>query len=872
MHNITSNPIHEGALTSSKIEKLGVEIYLQDFGISLEPKAPTQLPFFSSPKAEPPSIPIIHPLTNIIPASSLFAILGGSGSGKTTLLNVLAGRFDKNSYKVHGDLSFSRPDCTIGYVTQSDFLLPHLTVRETLTFTAKLKISPENLTKLLYSTETNHQNITYERLVETVILDLGLKECADSLIGVDALVDGKRGISGGEKRRVSVGLQILTDPEVLCADEPTSGLDSFTAITLMESLKRLTTTNRKTTVVCSIHQPRADVFNIFDAVLILSKGGSAIYCGSVKDMLTYFQKIDHECPLNANPADFYVDLSSIDLEDSPSRRESVLRVQRLIKHFKEWNDLQMKEGNWKEILLSHKNQRRSLQDDLRRKERETGGFLTCLQKSWNPEGVQYQTSYFTQFFYLVERFLVNNFRDIGDFYGGIIQAVVIGLIVAGIFWQLGNSQEDVESREGLMYIVISMENYMTMIIFLARYFKEIKILDRELQDSLYHPVMYLLAHTTAMVPQLILQPILYSIPIYYGCNLRQPGFNYFLMFTAVNIALCFVMNGLVWMCLSCSRVFSEVQLLTNLNFTFISLTAGFLVNSNTIPIYVDWVQNISILSYAYRILMSNEFTDRTFCDGDYCMIGNDILQSDGVEQNDYPTTWPVIFAIGLVYFLVAALGLTRLRFPPNGSVSIEVIATAASEENPYEADVESKEGNETHHYSTTTSPSIASLGTSSSSISSRPEIEITVKNVNLYVDVTHHHNNSNIDNNNHPSEKKQMEKRKKILKNVNIQLKPGRLIALMGGSGSGKTTLLNLIANRIPHSSLHRAPRQEAPAKPALPFLNYFTSDSNNYSGDGEVLFNGERPSSKDVRYSIGYGKLKFINLFCSSLLSTFFS
>ena len=196
-----TNPLQENSNLSG-LERIGVELHLKDFAISVEQKSNKQ-PFF-----------LVNPFSTIIPCSSLFAILGGSGSGKTTLLNVLAGRFDSGAYKVHGSISFSQPNCTIGYVTQADFLLPHLTVRETLTFTAKLKISESKLMKLLYNADSSRpQDISYGRLVENVIMDLGLKECADSLIGEDALIDGKRGISGGEKRRVSVGLQILTDPE-----------------------------------------------------------------------------------------------------------------------------------------------------------------------------------------------------------------------------------------------------------------------------------------------------------------------------------------------------------------------------------------------------------------------------------------------------------------------------------------------------------------------------------------------------------------------------------------------------------------------------------------------------------------------------------
>ena len=145
---------------------------------------------------------ILYPITLQIPKGSLFAILGGSGSGKTTLLNVLSGRYDRQSYNISGTIDFGTQDI-IGYVTQHDTLLPFLTVRETLTFVAKLKVPVSQL----------EVNTTYETMVNRVILDLGLKECADTRIGDNDQATGKRGISGGEKRRVSIALQILTDPK-----------------------------------------------------------------------------------------------------------------------------------------------------------------------------------------------------------------------------------------------------------------------------------------------------------------------------------------------------------------------------------------------------------------------------------------------------------------------------------------------------------------------------------------------------------------------------------------------------------------------------------------------------------------------------------
>lgn len=149
-----------------------------------------------------------------MPPGSLTAIIGGSGSGKTSLLNVVSGRMSSSTSRVRvsGEATFNGSEDVNGirsaYVMQQDVLIPTLTVRETLRYSADLRLPPPT------TTEERHA------AVERVILELGLKECADTRIGNDA----HKGCSGGEKRRTSIGVQMLANPSVLFCDEPTTGM------------------------------------------------------------------------------------------------------------------------------------------------------------------------------------------------------------------------------------------------------------------------------------------------------------------------------------------------------------------------------------------------------------------------------------------------------------------------------------------------------------------------------------------------------------------------------------------------------------------------------------------------------------------------
>uniref|UniRef100_A0A2N9GNN0 ABC transporter domain-containing protein n=1 Tax=Fagus sylvatica TaxID=28930 RepID=A0A2N9GNN0_FAGSY len=197
----------------------------------------------------------------------IMAIMGPSGSGKSTLLDSLAGRLS-GKVVMTGNVLLNgkkrRLDYgVLAYVTQEDILLGTLTVRESLTYSAHLRL-PTTMTKE-----------EVDGIVEGTIIEMGLQECADRLIGNWHL----RGISGGEKKRLSIALEILTRPCLLFLDEPTSGLDSASAFFVVQTLRNIAHDGR--TVIACIHQPSSEVFALFDDLFLLS-GGQTVYFGAAK--------------------------------------------------------------------------------------------------------------------------------------------------------------------------------------------------------------------------------------------------------------------------------------------------------------------------------------------------------------------------------------------------------------------------------------------------------------------------------------------------------------------------------------------------------------------------------------------------------------
>lgn len=266
---------------------------------------------------------IFEDISAAFPPGKLNVLLGASGSGKTSIVRILSrklksglftqfefmGTVTINGIPVSKDLSQS----AVSFVAQSDdSLVPRLTVRETLCYAAEMRLPPS------MSREQKRNR------AEKVMGDLGLIHCADSLIGSQA----KRGISGGEKRRVSIAIQLLKDPPIIVLDEPTSGLDVFTAKSVIDVLKTLADGGR--TVIMTLHQPRSEFFDKFDNILLLARGGSQVYFGEARKMLPYFGTLGFQCGLNTNPADFALDLITVDLQQVSKETESRERVDRLV--------------------------------------------------------------------------------------------------------------------------------------------------------------------------------------------------------------------------------------------------------------------------------------------------------------------------------------------------------------------------------------------------------------------------------------------------------------------------------------------------------------------------------------------------------------
>ena len=450
-----------------------------------------------------PKISILKPLDTTFEPGVLNVIMGPSGSGKTSLLNAMACRLQDSTsmrFEMSGQMSFNdaipsekviRSICS--YVCQDDdALLPYLTVRENLYFSARLRL-PAHLSK-------------YEKQqrAEAVLLKMGLRDCANNRIGSEMV----KGISGGEKRRVTIAIQILTDPRVLFLDEPTSGLDAFTASSIIEVLRGLAEEGR--TLILTIHQSRSDLFRYFNNVTLLARGGSPVYTGKGSRMLPYFASLGFLCPTTMNPADFALDLITINLQNEAKEAKSREKVHSLIV---EWD--------------------RTKQQSLEKKVSQitTPAELGSLARSMTPFRIAFPL--------LLHRSFINFRRNPPSIIARTTQVLGYAICLTLFFAPLKSDFYSVQSRFGYiqefgpLYFVGMLQN-------VAVYPEEKAVFYREHDDNAYSVEAFFLQYTLAELPFEIFTSLLFAILAIFAVGLDRTASLFFIV--AFN-AFCFVNCG-----------------------------------------------------------------------------------------------------------------------------------------------------------------------------------------------------------------------------------------------------------------------------------------------------------------------------------------
>lgn len=428
-----------------------------------------------------PTKRLLHGLNGFAEPGRIMAIMGPSGSGKSTLLDALAGRLAKNVVMA-GDILLNGEKKklsygAVAYVTQEDVLMGTLSVRETITYSAHLRLPP---------------TLTKEEVQDTIegtILEMGLEDCADRLIGNWHL----RGISGGEKKRLSIALEILVRPRLLFLDEPTSGLDSASAFFVVQALKSVARDGR--TVISSIHQPSSEVFALFDDLFLLS-GGETVYFGEAKEAIEFFAESGFPCPIKRNPSDHFLRCINSDFDIVTATLKGSLRVH----EGREGSDpfMNMGTAHIKATLVEkYRWSKQAVKARAKMKHLSTIRGPEITRASTTS-----QAGWWKQLDTLTRRSFVNMSRDMGYYWLRIIIYLVVSICVGTIFFDVGTSYTAILARGACGGFITGFMTFMSIGSF-PSFIEDMKIFTRERLNGYYGVGVFILSNFLSSFPFLV---------------------------------------------------------------------------------------------------------------------------------------------------------------------------------------------------------------------------------------------------------------------------------------------------------------------------------------------------------------------------------
>ncbi|KAJ8721648.1 hypothetical protein PYW07_002423 [Mythimna separata] len=494
---------------------------------------------------------ILHGVHGRLRPRQLVAIMGPSGAGKSTLLDVLSG------YRITGVggavfvngrgrimKRFKRMSC---YIQQDDRLQGLLTVGENMKLAADLKLS------------TNLDKYEKGEVIEDILTNLGLYEHMNT-----------RGaqLSGGQRKRLSIALELINNPLIMFLDEPTTGLDSSSCSQVVQLCQTLAHQGR--TIVCTVHQPSASLFALFDHVYVLA-AGRCMYQGTTKNLVSYLDQGGIPCPLYHNPADYIIELScgeygqdKIDLMANKSENG------RALDWFDDFETIPTMEGLRKLMPLS-------------------------VLRETEPTGGDEETSQTNQLKVLMRRGFMKARRDATMTHLRLIVNVVVGIMLGSLFINAGNEGSRVLENYNLLFAILMHHMMSPMMLTILTFPNEMSILSKEHFNRWYSLGSYYISITVVDLPVSIVGCAVFSV-IVYTMSSQPLDIVRFCMFFAISLYTVLVAQSFGLMI---GAVFSVV------NGTFLGPTlsvpmmmfAGFGVTLRDLPGYLRWGSYVSYLRY-----------------------------------------------------------------------------------------------------------------------------------------------------------------------------------------------------------------------------------------------------------------------------------
>lgn len=738
---------------------------------------------------------ILKPMDGLINPGELTVVLGRPGAGCSTFLKTLATQthgvnVDENStilydgYSQHDVSHHFRGD--VVYCAEVESHFPHMLVGDTLQFAAKLR-TPKNRPMGISREEYSRH------MAEVAMATYGLSHTKNTKVGNDFV----RGVSGGERKRVSIAEVYLSQASLQCWDNSTRGLDSATAMEFIRALKTSATICNATPLV-AIYQCSQDTYDLFDKVVLLYEGYQ-IFFGSTASAKEYFVKMGWHCPQRQTTADFLTSLTN------PSQREPQYgfedKVPRTPKEFYEiWQKSPERAallGEIDEYLASEEVNARA----LRFKEHHL-----ATQTSRTRAKSSYTVSFDMQVKYIMQRNWLRLKGDPSVTVSNVVCNIIVSVLIATIFNHLKFDTESFYSRTAVLFFAVLFNAFCSLLEVFSLY-EARPVVEKHKKFALYRPAADALASIITELPPKIITSIGFNLILYFVVHLRQSAghfFFYWLINFTCTLAMSHIFRSIGSATTSLQQAMTPASLLL---FTLIVFT-GFVIPPNSMHGWCRWINYIDPVAYAFESLITNEFHGRDFpCaslvprGGNYPRSGNSVVCGvvgaipgrSTVSGDDYIglsfeyynthkwRNWGILLAY-TIFFL--GVYITLVEYNKGAMQNGEILVfqhKALKQERKRRRDLE--EGND-ERIAPDEKFYDARDARDSENSQTLSDAKLPVSN-----EILHWRNLR--------YEVKIKTEQRIILNNVDGWVRPGQVTALMGASGAGKTTLLNTLSDRL---------------------------------------------------------------------------
>lgn len=609
---------------------------------------------------KPKRTQVLNSVSTTIHPFQLNGWMGPSGSGKTSLISVVAGLVEDPTQDITGSITVSNneqqqsptnvvPKQQVGVVWQDDLLLSNLTVQETIYFAARLK------------TPSKVSNENVQLLVEETMKELGLWHVRNSLIG--SSTTGAPGISGGERKRTAVAVELVVRPPLLLCDEPTSGLDATTAHSLIKTLKGLAALGHSIVVV--IHQPRTDIFQLLDNLLLLSKG-RVVYDGPTAEVRSYLEGLSSSTvsplPPETGIADWIMDTI---IRDEQYRANASRNGEKDNEQYISLSECWAK----RRFALAH--------EHAENLNSTTSTDITSAPVVGKPSitaSNKYEASFWTEFAMLTHRITKQqrgNKLTIASF----LVMLTYLTFTNFLYWRLPDDTSNIYERNSLLFFLLIAQGMGIVTTSIAIFHRERGLFKRERAKKLYRVLPFFLAKLISDSTNNIFFPLVYGLITYWTAGLRQAAVPFLKFVLGYYLSLCCAQS--MGFFLSVFIPDMGLAMILAPPFTlFMFISAGFYIPFHNLNAFMKWLSYVSFARYGYSALLINEYEGRDIpCpsidlgfsgisiggSGDECPLPGSAVTGglglDGIFSNYWFNIG--ILAVFQIVFLVGAYVLLR---------------------------------------------------------------------------------------------------------------------------------------------------------------------------------------------------------------------